>query len=61
MSDPNAKCERFRALIRDPELLVMPGAHDALTAIILEAEGFEAVQHSSWGSPPPTDCPTAGS
>ena len=49
MSDPNAKCERFRTLIRDPEILVMPGAHDALTAMILEAEGFEAVQHSSWG------------
>ncbi|MFQ5692726.1 MAG: oxaloacetate decarboxylase [Nitrospinota bacterium] len=49
MSDHNARCHLFRKLIRDPEILVMPGAHDALTAQILEAEGFRAVQASSWG------------
>lgn len=49
MSDPNAKCELFRKLIRDPEILVMPGAHDALAARIFETEGFKAVQASSWG------------
>ncbi|MFQ5913873.1 MAG: oxaloacetate decarboxylase [Nitrospinota bacterium] len=49
MPDPNAKCDLFRSLIRDPEILVMPGAHDALTAQILEAEGFQAIQASSWG------------
>jgi len=49
MSDLNAKCDLFRKLIRDPKILVMPGAHDALSAQILEAEGFEAIQASSWG------------
>ncbi len=49
MSDHNAKCELFRKLIRDPDILVMPGAHDALSARIFETEGFRAVQHSSWG------------
>jgi methylisocitrate lyase len=49
MPDDNAKCDLFRNLIRDPEILVMPGAHDALSARIFESEGFRAVQHSSWG------------
>ena len=49
MVDYNAKCDRFRELIQDPEILVMPGAHDALTVRILEQEGCRAVQHSSWG------------
>lgn len=49
MVDFNARCDHFRELITSPEILVMPGAHDALTARILELEGYKAVQHSSWG------------
>lgn len=33
----------FRALIAAPELLVMPGAYDALSARLIEAAGFPAV------------------
>lgn len=35
--------QRFRALIDRPEILVMPGAYDALSARIIEAEGFEGI------------------
>ena len=49
MVDFNARCDHFRELITSPEILVMPGAHDALTARILELEGYKAFQHSSWG------------
>ena len=49
MVDFNARCDLLRELITSPEILVMPGAHDALTARILELEGYKAVQHSSWG------------
>ncbi len=34
---------RFRDLIASPELLVMPGAYDALSAKLIAAAGFEAV------------------
>lgn len=35
--------QRFRALIDAPELLVLPGAYDALSARIIEAEGFSGL------------------
>jgi methylisocitrate lyase len=34
---------RFRDLLARPEILVMPGVHDALSARIAEAEGFQVV------------------
>lgn len=34
---------RFRELLARPEILVMPGVHDALSARIAEAEGFQVV------------------
>lgn len=34
--------QRLRALIERPEIVVMPGAHDAITAKLVEATGFEA-------------------
>ncbi|MEX2630414.1 MAG: oxaloacetate decarboxylase [Tistlia sp.] len=34
---------RFRNLLAAPEILVMPGVHDALSAKIAEAEGFQAL------------------
>jgi methylisocitrate lyase len=35
--------KRFRELVARPGLVVMPGAYDALSARIIEAEGFEAI------------------
>lgn len=35
--------KRFRQLIADPHLLVLPGAYDALSARIIEKQGFEAM------------------
>ena len=35
--------ERFRELIARGRLVPMPGAYDALSAKIMEAEGFEAI------------------
>lgn len=43
------KTTRLKALIRDPKLLVMPGAYDALSAMLIEDAGFEAVQCSGFG------------
>ncbi|MEW6297341.1 MAG: oxaloacetate decarboxylase [Thermodesulfobacteriota bacterium] len=34
---------RLRQLLRDPGMLIAPGAHDVMTARIVEAEGFQAV------------------
>ena len=35
--------QRFRRLIAQGKLVLMPGAYDALSARIMEAEGFEAI------------------
>ena len=43
----NAKSQRLRELIRAPEILVMPGAHDVLSARLFEAMGFSAIQGTS--------------
>ena len=37
------KTTRLRALFEAPEILVMPGAHDALSAKLVERAGFGAV------------------
>jgi 2-methylisocitrate lyase-like PEP mutase family enzyme len=43
------KAERLRALHRTPPILVLPNAWDAVTARIVEAEGFPAVATTSAG------------
>lgn len=43
------KTTRLRQLIEAPELLVMPGAFDALSARIVQEAGFAAVQCSGFG------------
>src|SRR5947208_642421 len=43
----NEKSRRLRELVLAPEILVMPGAWDALTAILFERLGFQAIQGSS--------------
>lgn len=43
------KTTRLRGLIEDPKLLVMPGCYDALSAMLIERAGFQAVQVSGLG------------
>lgn len=43
------KTTRLKRLIENPKLLVMPGAFDALSALLIERAGFEAVQISGLG------------
>jgi len=43
----NEKCRRLRDLIEAPEILIMPGAFNVLSALLFQRLGFEAVQGSS--------------
>lgn len=43
------KTTRLKTLIQSPKLLVMPGAYDALSAMLIEDAGFDAVQGSGFG------------
>lgn len=45
----NAKSRRLRELVRAPEILVMPGAYDVLSALLFEGLGFQAIQGTSGG------------
>src|ERR1041384_6793073 len=45
----NAKSRRLRELRRAPEILVMPGAYDVLSARLFEQMGFRAIQGTSGG------------
>jgi 2-methylisocitrate lyase-like PEP mutase family enzyme len=47
--DQRSKAEQFRALHHAPEILVLPNAWDAISARIVEAEGFPAIATSSAG------------
>jgi carboxyvinyl-carboxyphosphonate phosphorylmutase len=40
---------KLRALLKRKEILIAPGAHDALTAKIVEKTGFEAVYFTGYG------------
>jgi methylisocitrate lyase len=40
------KTTRLRRLIEEPALLIMPGAYDALSAVIAQDAGFKAIQAS---------------
>jgi 2-methylisocitrate lyase-like PEP mutase family enzyme len=48
-TNQKTKAERFRALHHAPEILVLPNAWDAISARIIEAEGFPAIATSSAG------------
>lgn len=43
------KTTRLKRLIDAPEILVMPGAHDPISAKLIEEAGFDAVQASGLG------------
>jgi len=45
----NEKSRKLRELIRAPEILVMPGAYDVLSALLFQQLGFEAIQCTSGG------------
>lgn len=45
----NAKSRRLRELVRAPEILVMPGAYDVLSALLFQQLGFHAIQGTSGG------------
>ncbi len=45
----NEKSRRLRELVRAPEILVMPGAYDVLSALLFQQLGFEAIQCTSGG------------
>jgi 2-methylisocitrate lyase-like PEP mutase family enzyme len=45
----NAKSRRLRELVRAPDILVMPGAYDVLSALLFEQLGFKAIQGTSGG------------
>jgi 2-methylisocitrate lyase-like PEP mutase family enzyme len=45
----NDKSRKLRELVRAPEILVMPGAYDVLSALLFEQMGFKAVQGTSGG------------
>jgi 2-methylisocitrate lyase-like PEP mutase family enzyme len=45
----NAKSRKLRNLVRAPEILVMPGAYDVLSALLFQQLGFEAIQCTSGG------------
>jgi 2-methylisocitrate lyase-like PEP mutase family enzyme len=45
----NEKSRRLRELVRAPEILVMPGAYDVLSALLFAQMGFKAIQGTSGG------------
>ena len=44
------KTTRFKELVQAPELLVLPGVHDALSARVAEAAGFGALAAAGFGA-----------
>jgi 2-methylisocitrate lyase-like PEP mutase family enzyme len=53
----NAKSRKLRALVRAPEILIMPGAYDVLSARLFEEMGFKAIQGTSGGIAAPLGYP----
>lgn len=49
LQQANEKSRRLRELVRAPEILVMPGAYDVLSALLFQQLGFEAIQCTSGG------------
>ena len=46
----NDKTKRLRNMFEAPGLIVAPGAHDALTAKLIEHVGFEVAFHTGYGT-----------
>jgi len=45
----NEKSRKLRDLVRAPQILIMPGAYDVLSALLFEQMGFKAIQGTSGG------------
>lgn len=45
----NERSRRLRELVRAPQILIMPGAYDVLSALLFEQMGFKAIQGTSGG------------
>ena len=45
----NVKSCRLRELVRAPDILVMPGAYDVLSALLFARMGFKSIQGTSGG------------
>src|SRR5438067_12204071 len=45
----NSRSRRLRELVRAPEILVMPGAYDVLSALLFRQIGFKVIQGTSGG------------
>jgi len=43
LRDANAMSRRLRELVRAPEILIMPGAYDVLSALLFQQLGFQAI------------------
>ena len=40
----------IRRMLKEPCIIVTPGAYDALSAKIIEKLGFKAIQHTGYGT-----------
>ena len=49
LTTANEKSRRLRELVRAPDILVMPGAYDVLSALLFAQMGFKAIQGTSGG------------
>ena len=49
LATTNEKSRKLRELVRAPEILIMPGAYDVLSARLFEQMGFKAIQGTSGG------------
>jgi len=49
LASANTKSRTLRDLVRAPEILVMPGAYDVLSALLFDQLGFKAIQGTSGG------------
>ena len=49
LANANEKSRKLRELVRAPQILVMPGAYDVLSALLFAQMGFKAIQGTSGG------------
>jgi 2-methylisocitrate lyase-like PEP mutase family enzyme len=49
LATTNEKSRKLRELVRAPEIVIMPGAYDVLSARLFEQMGFKAIQGTSGG------------
>lgn len=50
MAERTKSTRRLRELLETPDIIKMPGAHDTLTAVVIEQTGFESVFISGFGA-----------